>query len=42
VLRRAGGLSAQEVVDHAVGAAIGAHPVPRDDIAVIALRALDA
>jgi serine phosphatase RsbU (regulator of sigma subunit)/PAS domain-containing protein len=39
VLRRAAGCTPQEVVDHAVREALGAAPAPRDDIAVVALRA---
>ena len=39
VLRGAAGGTPQEVVDHAVGAALGVQPAPRDDIAVVALRA---
>jgi serine phosphatase RsbU (regulator of sigma subunit) len=41
VLRRAAGLPPQRVIDEAVGAALGVHPEPRDDIAVLALRAVD-
>jgi serine phosphatase RsbU (regulator of sigma subunit) len=40
VLGGAAGRDAQGVVDHAVGAALGVQPEPRDDIAVMALRAL--
>ncbi len=39
VLRRAAGRSPREVVDHVVGEALGDLPAPRDDIAVVALRA---
>ena len=40
VLRRAAGASPQELVDHAVREALGVQPAPRDDIAVLALRAM--
>jgi PAS domain S-box-containing protein len=39
VLRGAAGHPPQQVVDHAVQAALGAAPEPRDDIAVVALHA---
>ena len=39
VLRGAAGGSPQQVVDHAVREALGVQPAPRDDIAVVALRA---
>jgi hypothetical protein len=39
VLRGAAGGTPQEIVDHAVGEALGSQPAPRDDIAVVALRA---
>ena len=39
VLRGAAGGTPQEIVDHAVGEALGLQPAPRDDIAVVALRA---
>ena len=39
VLRGAAGHAPQQVVDHAVQAALGLAPEPRDDIAVVALRA---
>jgi PAS domain S-box-containing protein len=39
VLRGAAGRAPQAVVDHAVQAALGVQPEPRDDIAVLALRA---
>ena len=39
VLRGAAGGSPQEIVDHAVREALGVQPAPRDDIAVVALRA---
>jgi serine phosphatase RsbU (regulator of sigma subunit) len=39
VLRGAAGHAPQQVVDHAVQAALGTAPEPRDDIAVVALRA---
>jgi serine phosphatase RsbU (regulator of sigma subunit) len=39
VLRGAAGFAPQQVVDHAVQAALGGHREPRDDIAVLALRA---
>ena len=39
VLSGAAGGSAQEIVDHAVREALGVQPAPRDDIAVVALRA---
>jgi serine phosphatase RsbU (regulator of sigma subunit) len=40
VLRGAAGGTPQEIVDHALRQALGAAPAPRDDIAVVALRAL--
>jgi serine phosphatase RsbU (regulator of sigma subunit)/PAS domain-containing protein len=40
VLGEAAGLAPQAVIDHAVRAALGADPAPRDDIAVVALRAI--
>jgi serine phosphatase RsbU (regulator of sigma subunit) len=40
VLRGAAGQSAQGIVDHAVRAALGHQSAPRDDIAVLVLRAL--
>ena len=40
VLRGAAGGTPQDVVDHALREALGAAPAPRDDIAVVALRAL--
>jgi len=40
VLRGAAGRSVHGVVEHAVGAARGVQPQPRDDIAVVALQAL--
>jgi len=39
VLRGAAGGSPQQVVDHAVREALGMQPAPRDDIAIVALRA---
>ncbi len=39
VMAAAAGRSAQGVVDHAVAAALAVQPEPRDDIAVVALRA---
>jgi PAS domain S-box-containing protein len=39
VLRGAAGRTPRAVVDHAVRAALGVQPEPRDDIAVLALRA---
>jgi len=39
VLRGAAGRAPQAVVDHAVQAALGVQAEPRDDIAVLALRA---
>jgi serine phosphatase RsbU (regulator of sigma subunit) len=39
VLHGAAGGSPQQVVDHAVREALGVQPAPRDDIAVVALRA---
>ena len=39
VLQGAAGGSPQQVVDHAVREALGGLPAPRDDIAVVALRA---
>jgi serine phosphatase RsbU (regulator of sigma subunit)/PAS domain-containing protein len=39
VLRGAAGGTPQEIVDHAVGEALGSQSAPRDDIAVVALRA---
>jgi PAS domain S-box-containing protein len=39
VLRGAAGRAPQEVVDHAVREALGVQAAPRDDIAVVALRA---
>jgi PAS domain S-box-containing protein len=39
VLGEAAGRTPQQVVDHAVAAALGVAPEPRDDIAVLALRA---
>ncbi|HET8950302.1 MAG TPA: SpoIIE family protein phosphatase, partial [Solirubrobacteraceae bacterium] len=40
VLHGAAGGSPQQVVDHAVREALGVQPAPRDDIAVVALRAV--
>jgi serine phosphatase RsbU (regulator of sigma subunit) len=40
VLRGVAGGTPQEVIDHAVREALGGEPAPRDDIAVVALRAL--
>ena len=42
VLQRAAGQPPQRVIDEAVGAALGVQPEPRDDIAVLALRAMPA
>jgi serine phosphatase RsbU (regulator of sigma subunit) len=39
VLRHTAGSPPQAVVDHAVQAALGVQPEPRDDIAVLALHA---
>jgi serine phosphatase RsbU (regulator of sigma subunit)/PAS domain-containing protein len=39
VLRGAAGGTPQEIVDHAVREALGSAPAPRDDMAVVALRA---